>query len=326
MKMRAFLPSVVLFLLASGTYAAPGSDNLIPNPSFEDPGQGNVSGWVFVTMVAKDQKSSSGVYLNDEATGQKQAHTGKCCVMIEGGTGAWLSPSSIEGKGNTAYKLTAWAKGEGSASVTVQTFDAAGKVKVGPVGMQFRLSSEWQQVEMGFVSEPDAAKFRIDLNSSSPGKVCFDDVSLLEDAEGKSLPKVNVWNFQFEGEKSMEGWARTQGATVTPSGDHLQIQGADWDSKIYRFINLRAGKYRLSGSGAGELMVYAAKDWSGKRMTMVNLSGKDFRPDEQTFDFPGGQLLLVVQAWGEKALVKVQWVEIALETLAAAPSPASEKR
>ena len=326
MKMRAFLPSVVLFLLASGTYAAPGSENLVPNPSFEDPGQGKVSGWVFSPVTAKDQKPSKGVYLNDEVTGQKQAHTGKCCVMIEGGSGAWLSPSSIEAKGNTAYKLTAWAKGEGNASITVQTFDAAGKVG-SPGGLSIHLSPDWQQFEIGFVSEPDAAKFRIDLNGS--GKVCFDDISLLEDAEGKSLPKVNTYRFSFEGDNAMEGWAKTQGATVTPSGDHLQIQGADWNSEIYRSLNLRAGKYRLSGSGAGTVLVFVAKDFDwlkkGGIFTRVNLSGKDFRSDEQAFDFPGGQLLLVVKAEGAKALAKVQWVEIALESLAP-PPPASEKR
>lgn len=324
--MPALFQLFAVLLLGVGISSSRGSDNLIPNPSFEDPvGKGMTeSDWRFSPLIIEGQKPGRGVYSNDEAL----AHTGPACMMIEGGVGAWHSPT-IEGKSNTPYHLTAWVKGEGNteggASLAVQSFLVDGKL--GPVcGFPIQLSSEWQQVDMGFVSEPDVVSFRIDLNSMSSGKVWFDDVSLVEDVEGSSLPKVSVWHFPFEGEKPLDGWNKTQGASVTPLGDHIEIQGADWNSLIYRMLNLRAGRYRLSGSGAGQAIVIASKEWQvSKRIQMVNLSGRDFRSDERTFDFPGGQLLLIVQANGENAIAKIQWVEIALESLEAPTSPGTNK-
>ncbi len=128
-----------------------------------------------------------------------------------------------------------------------------------------------------------------------------------------SAQEANPRRFSFAGENSMEGWSKTQGATVTPTADHLEIQASDWDSKIYRSMTLPAGECRLSASGAGITRIdVVMEDWS-KPIATVNFSGGSFRTNERAFDFPGGPIFLVVHAFGDKALAKIQWVELVFE-------------
>ena len=117
------------------------------------------------------------------------------------------------------------------------------------------------------------------------------------------------FSFSFAESQADAKWSSTSGTTITKQQDHWRIQASNWDSKIYRRIDLPAGRYNLYGSGAGKIRLILTQDWKDQ-VVILNLSGENYRTDYRDFIAPGGPLFLVVQAYGADAQARIQWLKI----------------
>lgn len=121
------------------------------------------------------------------------------------------------------------------------------------------------------------------------------------------------YHFQFGGEEAVKGWAKTKGATLEPLADQLVIKGSNWDSKIYRRVELPAGRYCVYGEGSGQLQVMIqAADFKTPAISGMNLSSKDdkWKTDYRDFDLPAGQWVLVLQVPAASGEARVKWLKL----------------
>ncbi|OHD59140.1 MAG: hypothetical protein A2096_00665 [Spirochaetes bacterium GWF1_41_5] len=116
-------------------------------------------------------------------------------------------------------------------------------------------------------------------------------------------------SFSFSGEDAMHGWSVTKGAAVKCTEDFLEIQASDWDSKIFRSLELAAGKYNLSATGSGKLQVKIISD-TWKALFKLDLHGDDFKTGSLDFDFTGGKIYLAIQVDGNAAQARIKQVSI----------------
>ncbi len=129
-------------------------------------------------------------------------------------------------------------------------------------------------------------------------------------AENPVVPQQTSFEYRFTGVKATEGWEKSMGTVLSVQQDGLEIQGSNWDSKIYRRITLDPGYDAVYGAGAGDVMVRLQKAVADEPFTCLHLSGKDWRTDYRDFEAPGGPVFLVVQAWGSNAVARIQWLKV----------------
>lgn len=125
--------------------------------------------------------------------------------------------------------------------------------------------------------------------------------------------------FSFSGAGALDGWSITKAAKAIPNENYLEIQGNGWDSKIYRVIDLPAGRYVMFGRAAEKARVKVMTlDWR-KTLLDFNLStdkdtwkrDKDgWRIDYRDFDVPGGKLYLVIQVNAKQGIAKIKSLKI----------------
>ncbi len=124
-------------------------------------------------------------------------------------------------------------------------------------------------------------------------------------------------NYSFFGSASTAGWSKTSGATLVTSSDHLTIQASNWDSKIYRTIYLPSGTYTIEGTASKKTQAYLLTSWDPGVLRPVecNLTQTSgWRTDHQTFVWPGGNVILVVQVSGASGDADIQSLKITSRT------------
>lgn len=125
--------------------------------------------------------------------------------------------------------------------------------------------------------------------------------------------------FAFAGEAGMKGWSVTKTATAIPHENHLEIQGKGPDAKIFRIVNLPAGRYVAFGKAMGSAGVkILGADWKDVYLPFNMATDKDtwktdkegWRIDYRDFDVPGGPVYLVVEVAGGNGVARVQSLRI----------------
>jgi len=141
-------------------------------------------------------------------------------------------------------------------------------------------------------------------------------------AGAKDHPTVSTWSnieFNFKGEDALKGWIVTKSVTAVYHDDHLEIIGNGWDSKIFRVVELPAGRYVAYGCGAGSIKILVlGLDWKTTYLPFNLSTGKDawktdtngWRMDYRDFEVPGGKCYLTVQVNAEKDTARIKSLKI----------------
>lgn len=130
-----------------------------------------------------------------------------------------------------------------------------------------------------------------------------------------ATPKAISLAATFTGTALPAGWTKTSGATLIPQSGYLTIQGSNGDSKIYQHMNLAEGYYDISSVGSGALRLLLFSSWSEPAIVSLSLSStlsnSVWRTDHRVFHAPGGDTIVVVQAWGSSTTANVKSLQIA---------------
>lgn len=177
-----------------------GGQNLIPNSSFEEMGNGVPENWRFHRTSAKGK----GMHVDDPTV----AHSGERCVMVEfqaedleGSENAcigWGPSVLVKVKPNTAYTFSGWIKAENCVGKGAwfwifgyKAGDTGRKhpVRVGDGGgispkiTYVRDSAGWEKIQVSLITGKEVDAFTVWLRLDGPGRAWFDDVALFEKAE-----------------------------------------------------------------------------------------------------------------------------------------------
>jgi aryl-phospho-beta-D-glucosidase BglC (GH1 family) len=133
------------------------------------------------------------------------------------------------------------------------------------------------------------------------------------------LQAQEIKEYSFSGAKALSGWTVTKSTKTILHDDYLELQGSTWDSKIYRAINLPAGRYVMFGRAAEKTMIKVMSlDWR-KTFLNFNLSTakdtwktdkKGWRIDYRDFEVPGGKVLLIIQVRAKSGIAKIKSLKI----------------
>lgn len=137
------------------------------------------------------------------------------------------------------------------------------------------------------------------------------------------------YEFKFGGNDAAKEWQKTNHTTLEPQADQLSIKGTSWDSKIFRSVELPAGRYCVYGEGSGalEVMIQAA-DFKSPPVGGLNLSAPDgkWKTDYRDFDLPAGRWVLVLHISAAAGEARIKWLKLetapdAADTSEVTPSP-----
>ena len=117
--------------------------------------------------------------------------------------------------------------------------------------------------------------------------------------------------YTFKGAESLKGWAVTKTASVITNMDYLEIQGRGNDAKIYRVLNLPAGRYVVTGRAAEKTRIRIIKtDWRKVLLNFDLSSNSGWRTDQRDFVTPGGNVYFTVEVLGDTNTAKINSVSI----------------
>lgn len=125
--------------------------------------------------------------------------------------------------------------------------------------------------------------------------------------------KAVAYDFKFAGPDSTKGWGKTGSTTLETGDESLTIKGTTWDSKIYRRVELPAGRYCVFGEGTGQLQVMIQDaDFKSPAVSGMNLSSKDgkWKTDYRDFDLPEGRWILVLHVPAAQGEAKIKWLKL----------------
>lgn len=118
--------------------------------------------------------------------------------------------------------------------------------------------------------------------------------------------------YRFAGPSATEGWSHTPKTRLEPGDDHLTLHADGWDSKIYRRITLPAGRYVMSGEGAGKIRaMIQPSDWSARPVAELTIAqGADWRKDYRDIELEAGTYWLVVHVTADKGEGRIRWLTL----------------
>ena len=141
------------------------------------------------------------------------------------------------------------------------------------------------------------------------------------------LPVLNIFaqvpemNYVFNNAQNMQGWKQTKGTDVNIKEGYVALTSSNWDGKIFRIVNLPAGRYNIYGEGSGNITVYLRPaDFKSRMIPGINLSHPTkWRTDYRDFEIPKGRYAIVVKVSGPKHEARIKWLKVEI-----APKPADE--
>jgi len=123
------------------------------------------------------------------------------------------------------------------------------------------------------------------------------------------LLAANEVKFDFTAPE-LTGWAKTKSVTAAVNDGVLALDGTDWDSKIYRTIELIPGQaYELVVVGKGQLAVKLMPSWS-ETLIAATTAGGAFQTAKVKFTASAAKLILVVQINAAKGHAEVKQITV----------------
>ncbi|MGC9318025.1 MAG: carbohydrate binding domain-containing protein [Armatimonadota bacterium] len=184
--------------LCAAVAGAAGEENLLRNGSFEDVSEGHANHWSLTTHG--NEANLTAVALPDGTHALRLS-----CSRFEGGWVIAAQDGVVQIQQGQWYRLTFRARAQNlRAGATVAIYQREPWVNAGLV-RRFIPGQTWQEYEMPFQGEIDAADTRFEFFFSATGELHLDDVRLVESespAPRAALPpapgKNSVRNASFE--------------------------------------------------------------------------------------------------------------------------------